>query len=262
MEILLAACQAAGLPVPGVAASENRQPMTPKMRQMVAYLQKLLLSNPELARLTQITLFRFQEAKETLIKAEAAMLGAQPEEALFKDLKLRFHYLANLHEQFKGDPLLAELFPSPDAGPIAEPPAGSGPLARGTIRDTRIGRVESQLAVLAPAMARAGRLVEIIDRPKRGLTDMLNPVLNPGERQNELLAKAIKDDPEALDMLRRALHLYRQLQAQLELSRSGGPPPVPEILNYLGGLRETWGQHLLLKFLFTADDPSTGKPRR
>ena len=116
VELLMRSCEAAALAVPGVELAGYNHPVTPKGEKIVTYLKKAMLAKPELARQVQVAAFRYYEAGKVLERTHHALADENsPLDEALEELKLKFFYLSNYHQEFKGDPILTQLFPPPKA---------------------------------------------------------------------------------------------------------------------------------------------------
>lgn len=256
MELLFHACQSAGLSVPGVYEMEFKHAVSPQGKKIVAYLEKIVHVKPDLARKIQVAIFRYQEATEAHKEARQALKSNTFDETMLEQIKLKFFYLANYHQEFAEDPLLAQMFPKPGG-------TGTGPLRGNTgqmmpqeirkyrqMREITVRRAETILKLLQPGMEKAKLMLDHMnDETSRGKS--LFDIFNPAQRQERLLAQRLKEDPRCTQVLRNAFTLYQKMHGiTQEVKRGGAYEPLQETIDYMGQLASIWTSHHLLREFF------------
>jgi hypothetical protein len=261
IELLLRACQGASLAVPGVEIGRFRHGLTPKSKQIIAYVEKALRVKPDLARQVQVFAFRYQEALDTLKRAEGALTTGAIAPELIEELKRKCFHLTHSHEDFKGDPILVQLFPAvpDDQGQSAARPgtsvlSPSGLLKQKATREQTLQAAFQTAQALAAPLKALKAVLALIDHPK---SMSLSDLLDASTRKQHACAKSLKADVAALTQARRAMTLYAQMVIQLQEARTSGAEPVPEVVAYLGQLPAAWSGHALLKTFFAP--PETKK---
>jgi hypothetical protein len=256
MELLFHSCQAIDLPVPGVYQMEFKHAVSPQGKKIIAYLEKVLVVTPDLAKKVQVAIFRFHEANESHKEARNALKTGIFDETMLEQVKLKFFYLTNYHEDFKDDPLLAQMFPAPKG-------TGTGPLKGGTgqmmpqeirkyrqLREIAVRRAETILKLLEPGMDKAKSMLEMMD-DKNAKGKSLFDIFNPAQRQDRLLAQRLKEDPKVTQIVRNAVALYTQMNdLTREVKRGGQYERLQEAIDLMGQMAGIWSTHHLLREFF------------
>jgi hypothetical protein len=256
MELLFHACQAIDLAVPGVYQMEFKHAVSPQGKKIIAYLEKVLVVKPDLAKKVQVAIFRYQEANEAHKEAREALKSGIFDETMLEQLKLKFFYLTNYHEEFKDDPLLAQMFPAPKG-------TGTGPLKGGTgqmmpqeirkyrqQREIAVRRAETILKLLTPGMEKAKTMLDMME-DKNAKGKSLFDIFNPAQRQDRLLAQRLKEDPKCTQIVRNAHALYLQMtDLTREVKRGGQYERLQEAIDLMGQMAGIWSIHHLLREFF------------
>ena len=263
IELLLRSCEAANLPVPGVAIGQYKHPISPKGEQIVTYLVTVYHGNPPLAKTVQVVAFRFQDAVNVVDRTQVAMEGQVLTEPLVEELRLKCFYLARFHEEFKGDKVLSQLFPPPQTvqgkptGATGQQQAPLSTVERLKLKQAReavLHKAEILAANLAPKMEIMRLTLEMLDKPQ-GLN--IGALFTPETRQARFIAMGIGADKALVGQLREAFQLYNQLQEQLKEARKGGEvEELKETIFPLSRLAITCRKHAVLKDLFPVSDES------
>lgn len=264
MELLLRACLAAGLTVPGVGQTTFRHPLSPKGEQIVGYLQGVIKNRPDISKEVQVAVFRFFEAVRLAGAAQAALEVRQLQQSTLEELKLHVFYMCRFHEVFKGDRVLAQLFPPPQSSQAtkAAPQSAVDRLRQKKQREEILRKAEILRANLEQRM---GLLVRTLEMIERGTALDLRAMLTGSTRTARLLALGIGTSPELVDKLTEAKRLYDQLGKQLDEAKAGGEvEPLKETIYPLSRLAISCRANPMLKDLFPATDeglfPEPGSP--
>lgn len=256
MELLFHSCQSAGLSVPGVAEMEFKHAITAQGKKIIAYLEKIVQVKPDLARKIQVAIFRYQEAVDAHTEARQALKASMFDETMLEQLKLKFFYLANYHQEFAEDPLLAQMFPKPKGTASGPLKSASGQIMPAEIRKYRqkreitVRRADTILKLLQPGMEKAKQMLDHMnDDNSRGKS--LLDIFNPTQRQERLLAQRLKEDPRCTQVLKNAYALYGKMFAITQDAKRGGAyEPLLETIEYMGQLAGIWSNHHLLREFF------------
>jgi hypothetical protein len=253
MELLLRACRAASLPVPGVGNVTYKHPLSPKGEQIVGYMTVMLTSKPELSQEVQIAVFRFYEAVRLCGAVMAALEVNQVQQEVLEELKLQVFYLCRFHEVFKGDRVLAQLFPAPQTGVAAKPPMSAVErLKYKKAREEVLRKAELLKASLAPRMATLLQTLELIEK---GNALEIRGMLTGSTRTARLLALGIGTSAELVQRLQEARSLFDQLGKQLEEAKAGGEvDPLKETIYPLSRLAISCRSHPMMRDLFPQSD--------
>lgn len=245
IELLIRACQAAALPMPGVQVPAFRHKLPPNAPQLLAYLTERLVEDAKLAQGVQVAIYRFQQ-----VLLATAFADQQTD---LEQLRRQVFYLTNLSAEFAGDRILAALFPAPAArqGVLAATQRSPEELKRAqAMREEIVRRAVALGQALAPRMAVAELALEALDK---GLTHNVTAIFSPQGRQAKMIAVALTGDPANVAKLREAVGLFAKLKVLVPRIRAGEaeieavrPVAVP-----LGQLASTFAGHPLLKDLFT-----------
>lgn len=254
MELLIRSCGACGLPLPGVDYGAFKHPVSPKGEQIIGYVAGVLKTNQALARQVQVAVFRFQEASKAVDTATASVAAGTLRPEILEDLKLKLFYMSRLHEEFKGDPVLAQLFPPPQTmtGPLKRP--GTAPLSMAD----RLKAKQARQAILHKAEVLASKLGPKIEVVKLTIEAVEKPSLNigqlftPATRQARLIAMSLGNNKELVDQLRQAVTLYEKLQKMLPDARTSEDDlePLKDVIQPLSQLALTFKQNAVIKDLF------------
>lgn len=261
MELMVRAIQAANLPIPGVSSWEFRHAVSPQGKKIIAYIERIVVLQPDLTRQMQVAVFRFHEAREALHHARAEMKQGTSGQHTIEEVKRKFYPLTNLHVEFRHDSLLAQMFPPPASFTPAA--AGTGMLqARGTthlaggegpmryqqLRQATLQQGEALVRHLLPGMEHVQRMIDL-QRPALGAS--LLDLFNAQARQERLLSQRLKDDDKAGQLAASALELFANLKDHLAEVKKGAPfEPLTEQMEFLANLLGAWNQHPLLREFF------------
>lgn len=264
VELLVRSVQNAGLQIPGVSNFEFKHGITPQGKKIIAYLEKVVQMKPDLARQVQVAIFRYHEAEVVVAKARQALRDGSVGPHTLEEVKLKFFYLSNYHNEFKNDALLTQMFPPPEEPAVGGRAPGTGALqARGTgllgagnenpgryqqLRGATLQRADGLVAHLAPGMEMIRRILEL-QKPAMGsgLLDMFNPQT----KKERLMAQRIKEDHRAGKHVMSALQLYGQLKEHVgEVKRGAKYEPLAEVMEYMANLLGVWHQHPVLREFF------------
>lgn len=267
VELLLHAFTAIGIPVPGVEISEFKHALSPNSTKIVAYLTRAMQVKPGLPRQMAIAVFRYHEAVQTVQKAREALESEELPPTILEELKLKFFYLANYHEEFKGDPILTQLFPPPKTGKATgalkkrntTPLTASELLRQRQAKDAAIRHAETYLTALRPKMEFLKLIVTVHSQTSR--LNNLAAMVKPQERKAMGILKALKGDERNLEQIPRALKLYEQFQTSLVASKKTQDiEPLKVFIDCFHQLAGAWEVHPVLKELITAKDLPAPQP--
>ena len=264
VELLVRSVQNAGLPIPGVTEFEFKHGITPQGKKIIAYLEKVVQMKPDLARQVQVAIFRYHEAVQVVAKARQALRDGSAGQHTLEEVKLKFFYLSNYHNEFKHDALLTQMFPAPEEPPVGGRAPGTGQLqARGTgllggandnpgrynqLRTATIQRADALVAHLAPGMEMMKR---ILDLQKPAMGSGLLDMFNPQTKRERLMAQRLKEDHRASKHVMSALQLYGQLKEHVgDVKRGAKYEPLAEVMEYMANLLGVWHQHPVLREFF------------
>lgn len=267
VELLLHAFAAIGVPVPGVEIGEFKHALTPNSTKIVAYLTRAMQVKPGLPRQMAVAVFRYHEAVQTVQKARQAMEEDVLPPNILEELKLKFFYLANYHEEFKGDPILTQLFPPPKAGKATAtlkkrsttPLTAAELLKQRQAKDAAIRHAETYLNQLRPKIEQI-KLVSTMQQQGNRLN--LAAMIKPQERKASAIVKGLRSDERGLEQLGRALKLYEQFQGALVAAKkSGDVEPLKVFIDCFHQMAAAWEAHPVLKELVTTKDlPAPPEP--
>lgn len=276
VELLLHACQASQMAVPGVETWEYRHALSPKAKQIIAALQGRLEVQPLLAKQVQVAIFRYAEASSLVKDVREAMREGRIEKRHLETLKLKFFFLANFHREFKQDALLCQIFPQPSpeslavleaeadaeamaasrpapepepapaAKPARQPAPATDKLSRYRVaREAAAAKAEALLLAVTPSVARCQHLLALA---KKG--DGKFGWLNPFDAKERQLAGKLKERPVLLLQLQEAIQLVELLGEHLERVKAGARfEGLQETHARLVALHGVWKQQPLLKDL-------------
>jgi hypothetical protein len=273
MELLVHALHAVRMPIPGVETWTHKHALSPQGKKIIAYLEKIAVLKPDLARQMQVAVFRFHDAAEAVASARRVMREGRAGPQTLEEVKRKFYPLTIMHLEFRQDHLLAQMFPAPEEPRQRAP--GTGALqARGTgvlapqdgatryaaMRQATWQRGEAVIRHLAPGMAEVRRTLEL-QRPAMG-TGLLD-IFNAQAKRARLIAARLKDDPRATQHAETALRIFGDLkEAVAEVKKGGKPEPLAEQLEYLATMLGVWHQHPVLKDFFPTLDRQLFFPQR
>lgn len=245
IELLIRACQAAALPMPGVQVPALKHALPPNAPQLLEYLTGRLAEDAKLAQGVQVAIYRFQQ-----VLLATAFADQQTD---LEQLRRQVFYLTNLSAEFAGDRILATLFPAPAARQGVLAPTQRSPEERRraqAMREETVRRASALGQALAPRMAIAALALEALDK---GLTHNVTAIFSPQGRQAKLIAVALTGDAANEAKLREAVALFEELKALVPRIRAGEaeleavrPVAVP-----LGQLGTTFAGQPALRDLFT-----------
>lgn len=255
IELLIRACQAARLPMPGVEVPTFRHPLPPNADKILEYLTARLGEDAPLAQGVQVAIYRFQQV------LLATAFGDQQTD--LEQLRRQVFFLTNLSAEFKDDAILAMLFPAPQArqGVLKAVQRSPEELKRAQAAREEVVRKATALGQgLAPRMAIAALALEVLDK---GLTHNVTAIFSPQGRQAKMIAVALTGDAATAERLRAAVDQFERLKVLVADLRAGRadledlrPVAIP-----LGALGTTFAAHSLLKDLFTRPMPGTAPPQ-
>lgn len=255
VEILFQACQAARLAVPGLGVVALRHPLSPKGEQIVGYLGGNILNQPNWRKEVQVAVFRFYEAVRLIEVAQGELERLHPQQQTLEELKLQIFYLCRFHEIFKGERVLAQLFPAPQTLSASQSKADINPVERlkqKKQRDEILNKAEILRASLAPRMQ---TLLMTVDMIEKGTVLDVKALLTGSTRRVRLVAMGIGTSPDLVNKLKEARDLFQKLEAQLKEAKAGGDVlPLKETILPLSRLAITCRQNALLRDLFPPTD--------
>lgn len=279
MELLHRACVESGVGVPGVGAFPYQHPLTPSSGDTLDYLVDLLVDAPRWSRSVQIAVFRWEDARKDVTKADMI-------DPPIAQLRLKLYHLHNLHVDFTDETVLRQLFPPPPStvvatpsAPAARPTGAVGPLGEGdrlvsgprpltasptsglglggvkpdpAAAQRKLALAHGLLVRLAPGMALVDLVVAMVDR-KRSFS--MTELLLPAPRLARMVALGLSaEPPAAVQQLRDARAAFDALAAAFNKARqSGDPRGLDELAFPLSSLSQTLAGHPLTKELFPPD---------
>lgn len=254
IEFLMRACQAVSLPLPGVELNGFKHPLSPKGEQIIQYMSGVLTTNQALARQVQVVTFRYQEAVKASEMAASALQQDILRPDLLEDLKLKLFYMSRVHEEFKGDPVLKQVFPPPQT--VTGPGAGKPGAPMSTV--DRLKAKQARQALLTKAEVLANNLAPKIEIVRMALENLEQKGLNlgafftPETRQARMVAMGISTKPELVDQLKQTHALFLKLQEALPEARKPDSDlePLKAIIQPLSQLAVSCQKHAVLKDLF------------
>jgi hypothetical protein len=114
VELLIRACLLSNLPVNGPATEEDYvYPLSPRSEQLVNYLVGAMPPDPELSKRVMGAVLQYQGAVRVLEVAELQLLAKMLADAHVTALRTALFFLSRFGEQFRHDPMLAQVFPQP-----------------------------------------------------------------------------------------------------------------------------------------------------
>lgn len=243
IELLTAACRSAKLPLPGVLEVPFKHPLPANAKQAIEYLIDVLGEDARLAQAVQVAVFRFQQLADAL-----AAPGAVDLELLRRNV----FFLSNLPTEFKGDRILAVLFPPPRAREGVLQAKTASPELQRQQQERREEAVKKAIALgqaLAPRMVVARMALDTLEK---GLVSNVSMMLTPQGRQAKMIAIALTGDAETATILRESYDRYEALKAAVGKLRSGAIDieDLRPIVLPLGQLGTTFKDHALLSQLF------------
>lgn len=252
VELLMRACELARVPIPGVEAVGYRHSVTPNTLRIVNYVSRAIVHKPALLQRVQVAVFRFHEASAIIARVQAEMVNEDLEPGLIEELKLKFYYLQNYHEEFKIDPVLTQVFPPPQDAPPRTARAASGQISPAELAQQRQAldgayqQAQQTVATLAGHLALFMKGAEMAEQNKTGNLGGLFG--DPATKRVLALAKAIKGDPLLLVKIKGDRKLYDELLARTkEHYRAGQLEALRETLDAFQRLFGSWQQHPVLK---------------
>jgi hypothetical protein len=249
MELLAGACQAAGLPIPGVTVAVAGESANLKIKRLAAYLTPVLASNPTLSQAVQVSLFRFQQLGE-MVGWRQALRPPPPEE--FSMLRRLLYYLSNLDGVFKGDRVLSALFPHHAPNGVLETSRRLAKLSPQLVKQRDQAHMDA--LALEESLAPSMRLVrEVLMAHEAGAMANLGDVLNPARTKIRLLALSLTGQPSVVARLRGSYEAYCSLQTALRspLESEGDVRGLRALVFPLGRLEVTFHDHPTLRLLFS-----------
>lgn len=255
IELLLRSAEKGGLNVPGVEFGDYKHPLSPKGEQIIGYLAGVYAANQEVARAVQVGVFRYHDAVASAARLREAADGDEDmQPGMLEDLRLKMFYLTRYHVDFKGDRVLAQLFPAPqNMSAIPGMAKGTVPLSnverlkQKQLRDAVLHKAEILRAGLAPKMEVVKTTLEMLDNPRLNI----GALFTPATRSARLIALGMGGNQELKDKLRETHRLFGVLEEQLGAARNGGDfEPLKETIYPLGRLALDCQRHALLRDLF------------
>ncbi|MFN3431749.1 MAG: hypothetical protein ACK46X_17575 [Candidatus Sericytochromatia bacterium] len=271
VELLMRACLAARQPIPGVTVGQFRHHVTPNTQKIVVYVTRAIQVKPPLAQRVQVAVFRFHEAVGVVERARSGLAEGELEPGILEELKLKFYYLANYHEEFKIDPVLTQVFPPPQE-PAARASV-SGPLKGGSgqiqapsqellqQRHALEGTYHQAQQIVAELAGHLAFFSRGVEAAEQGKTGNLGTAIfsDAGTKRLLAFAKAVKEDPMLLVKLKGDRKLYDELLARTKDSyRQSQLEPLKETVDAFGRLRASWHQHPVLQ-AYMAPEPGPKK---
>lgn len=210
IELLLRACEASRIVVPGVGQEPYRHAPPPNALALLKHLVALLGRRTELVREIQIAIFRFYDARAALAALEAA---AQPSVDGLAELRRKVFYLTHYYGSLRGDPVLDQMFPPPETRQV-----GSAPLA--PLPPAAAGRSEAAGRKLEAALLleRTSGWVPLLELALEAVNDparMMKLVLARDLKPARLLLLRLQGAPDAHALAREVLASWHALDAAL-----------------------------------------------
>ncbi len=264
VELLMQACQTAKKPIPGVEFGHYKHPVTPQTQKIIVYVSRAIGVKEALRKRVQVAVFRFKEAAEVVERARAGLESGELEAGIHEELKLKFYYLTNFHEEFRIDPVLTQVFPPPKE-PVARP--GTGVMARpgtGMIPkadamaqrqqlDATFQQAQQVVNELAGHLGFFAKAIDLVDRNQTG--NLSGLFSDPATKRLQACAKLIKNDPMLLVKLKGDRKLYDELLAHTkEHYRTSNLEHLKETLEAFMKLRASWLQHPVLRGYMGAEE--------
>lgn len=254
IELLLHACQRCSLSVPGVESVEFKHPLSPKGEQIVGYLTGVFGQDAVIAKAVQVGVFRYREAVAATDRLAAALDEDDLKPGLLEDLRLKMFYLTRYHADFKGDRVLAQLFPppqtvlpTPSGAPGTQPISTAERLKQKQQREAVIHKAEILRGSLQPKVEILRATLEMLDNPRLNI----GALFTPATRTARLIALGLGGNKELIDKVREAGRLYALLEEQLGEARAGKDvEPLKQTVYPLGRLAVDCQRHALLRELF------------
>jgi hypothetical protein len=269
VELLMRACQMARKPIPGVTYREYRHALSPNTQKIVSYLLRAIQVKEPLLKRVQVAVFRFHEAVEVVERARAGLETGELEAGILEELKLKFYYLTNFHEEFRIDPVLTQVFPPPK-DPVARPGTGGGlkpvpgamtqaeALQQRHALEMAFHQAQQIVNELAGHLAFFTRAMDLAEQNKTGNLGGL--FSDPATKRLQACAKAIKADPMLMVKLKGDRKIYDDLLARTkEHYRTAQLEPLKETLEAFQHLRASWHQQPALKEFLAPPETGTKK---
>jgi len=275
MELLHRACVESGVGVPGVGAFAYQHPLAASSGDTLDYLIDLLVETPRWSRAVQVAVFRWEDARKDVAKADMI-------DPPIAQLRLKLYHLHNLHVDFADEAVLRQLFPPPPSTVVATPPAAparpptTAPMAGGDRLETgpragattgiglrgepkpdpqaaqrKLVLAQGLLQKLAPGMALVDMVLAMVDRQR---TFSMTELLQPAPRLARMISLALSTEPGIVQQLRAARQAFDLLAAGFHKARqTGDPRGLEELALPLSGLSQALAGHPLTKELFPPD---------
>jgi hypothetical protein len=213
IELLLRACEAARIGIPGVGQEPYRHAPPPNAISLLKHLIAVLERRPELVREIQIAVFRFYDARAT---QEAIAPPVRADQ--LADLRRKVFYLTHYYSTLRGDPVLDQMFPPPQGR------MGTAPLAPVSVAHAERSQTAGRKLEAAVLLERtAGWLpllqlaLEAVDDPARMMKLVLARDLKPAR----LLLLRMQGAPDAQALAREVLASWQALDVALSNDSDG-----------------------------------------
>lgn len=263
VELLLRAFQAVNMPVPGISHAQPKHALTPNTEKIVTYLSRALQLKPNLARQMAVAVFRYYEAAEMLAFTRQGLEADVVVEGTLEALKQKFYYLTTYHEEFKGDPILTQVFPPPKGhgGTQSLKRPGTAPLS--TVdklkeRQVQMAAMQQAVTLQASLAPRVALMKLALGMQAASTARRLGAIFKPEDRLAGQIAKQIKTDPMLASQIQTTVTTYDQFAQALVSARSGGETgPLTAYVDTLQRLQASLSQHPALAPVFAARAPGS-----
>jgi hypothetical protein len=221
VEVLMRACEEAGVPIPGVERQAYRHSLTLKGEQILHYLLQEFTNHQTLVPPVQQVVFRYFEAVKAVELAARQLQKPVDEPGLLETLRRNLFYFSRSYLAFKDDPVLAQLFPPPVAvnkdAAQALPLTAAQRMRERHTRESLLLKVESLMANLKPRMEVVVTALSLLG--DKGLK--MGAFLSPDARKARVTALVLVTDNVAEAQLRTAVAAYEALQKELKAVQGG-----------------------------------------
>ncbi|MDB5099835.1 MAG: hypothetical protein JWM80_4256 [Cyanobacteria bacterium RYN_339] len=249
MELLSLACAEAALAIPGVPHVQYHHEVSPKGRQIVAYVAANIGNSPELAKTIQVSMFRFYEIARTTGFRMTNRIIPDDLEAFRRQL----YHLANLPASFEADKVLRMLFPPPALKEVGfKGLAAAAPEHQAKVREAEKTLVQRARGLLVQIKPKMEVVREVLDAMEHGFGHDLARFLTLEGRNAKLIALSLRAEPEISGRLRTVHGQYERLTELVQTAKPGlvdfeafKPLVVP-----LGNLHEAFDRPPMLRNLF------------
>ncbi|MDB5096244.1 MAG: hypothetical protein JWM80_665 [Cyanobacteria bacterium RYN_339] len=235
VEILVRACRTIGMAVQGPEEGTDYQyELSPRTEQVVTYLVGKMPTDEHLTRQVQGAMLQFYGAKRAIEQAEVELLGRSLQEQNVESLKHALFFLSRFGIQFKDDPALQQVFPSP-VSVQAPVPAAPRPMAPSPPRapspqpssapasnDPLILKVANLMGYLAPKMEVVRLALAMMDPTQ---VTKVNDIMSANAKIARTLGTTIKRQNRTLmSNLTEAYNIYVLMTRDFRTTLPGGLP--------------------------------------